>query len=136
MTQKQFFMKLDQLSSKPMTIERVTDFANTIILAYREDLYMYCLVKQNGFNDETCNQMYLGPFDKRYLCCYSSQRKAKLPKPEDVAVTGLIIVQELSVREVVDNMLNKDVITGLVFNHTSDCPYIVDKEVLEPFVRM
>ena len=39
MTQKQFFMKLDQLSSKPMTIERMTDFANTIILAYREDLY-------------------------------------------------------------------------------------------------
>lgn len=43
MTRKQFFMKLDQLSSKPMTIERMTDFANTIILAYREDLYMYCL---------------------------------------------------------------------------------------------
>lgn len=70
------------------------------------------------------------------MCRYSSLRKAKLPKPDDVAVTGLIIVQELSVREVVDNMLNKDVITGLVFNHTSDCPYIVDKEVLEPFVRM
>ncbi len=65
MTQKQFFMKLDQLSSKPMAIERMTDFANTIILAYREDLYMYCLVKQNCFNDETCNQMYLGPYDKR-----------------------------------------------------------------------
>lgn len=65
MTQKQFFMKLDQLSSKPMAIERVTDFANTIILAYREDLYMYCLVKQNGFNDETCNQMYVGSYDKR-----------------------------------------------------------------------
>lgn len=42
----------------------------------------------------------------------------------------------LLARYFVDNMLNKDVITGLVFNHTSDCPYIVDKEVLEPFVRM
>ena len=40
-------MKLDQLSSKPMTIERMTDFANTIILAYREDLYMYCLLTRD-----------------------------------------------------------------------------------------
>lgn len=136
MTQKQFLMKLDQISSKDMTIERLTDFANTIILAYREDLSLYGLVVQDSLDSDICKQMYAGPSDRRLLVCFSSMKKAKLPPKKTLTVTGYVCVQQLSVREVVDNALSKDVISGLVFNKDSAHPYIVDKEILEPFVKM
>ena len=136
MTQKQFWMKLDQISSKEMTIERLTDFVNTIILAYRENLSLYCLVLQDSLDADECKQMYAGPFDRRYLICFSSMRKAKLPPKETLAVTGYVCIQQILVREIVDNALSKDVSSGLVFNKDSAYPYIVEKEMLEPFVRM
>lgn len=89
MTQKQFWMKLDQISSKEMTIERLTDFVNTIILAYRENLSLYCLVLQDSLDADECKQMYAGPFDRRYLICFSSMRKAKLPPKETLKLWRL-----------------------------------------------
>lgn len=125
-----------QISSKEMTIERLTDFVNTIILAYRENLSLYCLVLQDSLDADECKQMYAGPFDRRYLICFSSMRKAKLLPKETLAVTGYVCIQQILVREIVDNALSKDVISGLVFNKDSVHPYIVEKEMLEPFVKI
>lgn len=138
MTTKQFWMKMDQVSntkklSLPQKEERIAELLKT---AYEEDLEILTIcalmdsdhVRQLYFSKDELHPSAEG---NRYMLCYTGKNRAiydtDVPLyPEDARI------YHISVRDMLNNLFNKRVIGGLVFNrYLDDQSIIVRKSVLE-----
>lgn len=125
MTEKQFWTKLERLSGRK---ESMLEAVRLIRQAYDENLNVICGVKRKG--KDTYNQLYVNIIEEqpnsennRYMLCYTSWNMASsdplLSEP----------CETLPIRFVVDNMINKPVIGGIVFNrHSQNKNIIVPKQ--------
>ena len=128
MTEKQFWTKLERLSGRK---ESMLEAVRLIRQAYDENLNVICGVKHKG--KDTYNQLYVNIIEEqpnsennRYMLCYTSWNMASsdplLSEP----------CETLPIRFVVDNMINKPVIGGIVFNrHSQNKNIIVPKQLLD-----
>lgn len=118
MTDKQFWMKLDQLSMKKDKAHVVFEAARIIQQAYDEDLGIIIGCVRDKDDPSEVRQLYsafhaANVDDKgvRHLLCYTSRKMAEsdksLPEPWE----------KVKLRDIIDNMLNKPSIGGLLFNH-------------------
>ena len=133
MTEKQFWMKLDQLSGKRNQEGLYIEARNILKQAYADDLRVIGGVVRNREDPSICRQLYFGmteekpePDGNRYMLCYTSRHMAErdpaLPEPCEL----------LPVRFVIDNMRLKPAIGGLVFNRSDpDRALFVPKVFLE-----
>ncbi len=127
MTEKQFWMKLDQCAGKK---NNLMDAAKLVRQAYEDDLGIICGVRRAGI--DIYNQLYINLNEKepdrennRYMLCYSNREMGKadhlLQEP----------CEKLPVRFVIDNALNKPVIGGLIINrHSKDKSIVIPKQFL------
>ena len=127
MTEKQFWMRLDQLSSR----KEGWMLKLTMLLrqAYEEDLDI--LIGCHHDTAEDIRQLYITMGDDterkgaRYLLCYTSKDAAR----SDPALTEPF--EKIALRRVVDNALGKASIGGLVFNHhLPEKMYAIPKQFL------
>ena len=127
MTDTQFWAKLEKYGKDG---EAFFDLIEAIRMAYDQNLGMICGCVHTG--PDLVNQLYLNINERepnrpgnRYMLCYTSWAMAKadtmLPEP----------CEKLPVRFVVDNMLNKPVIGGLIFNRgCKEKGFVVPKQFL------
>ena len=121
MTEKEFWMKMDQVASSKKyddPVERVKDMAILLAEAYFADFlfYMGCLKKEDG-DLKPAGVLYRFGEDEQgqvaVIACFSSSRTAKTA-PTDM------IVRKTRVREVINEILKKEHIPGLVVNPYTD----------------
>jgi len=133
MTEKQFWMKLDQIAQKRDKEDVFIEVRKILTQAYDENLCVIAGVVRNREDPTMCHQLYFGmteekpePDGNRYMLCYTSKKMAAqdhtLPEPY-----GL-----LTVRSVIDNMHLRPAIGGLVFNRPDkEHSFFVPKAVME-----
>ena len=131
MTEKQFWMKMEQLTQKRRKTGVMGEAAITLREAYQENLRVIAAVRHNPEDPSVCYQLYVGmkeekpePANNRFLICYSSWDRAK---KDPLLPEGCEL---LSVRDVIDNMNNKPVIGGLVFNRNDGDDSIIIPKAL------
>lgn len=121
MTEKQFWMKMDQLAGKS---DNVGPFIELLRQAYDDNLLLPCGVHHQSPNQ--LQQLYINIDEQtpnrdgsRYMLCYTNAQRASgnsaLPEHWE----------KLPVRFVINNALNKPVIGGLVFNHHDTRKFMV-----------
>ena len=127
MTEKQFWAKLERYGTDK---DSVFELIKTIHKAYEQDLGLICGCIHTG--PDIVNQLYVNINEKepyregnRYMLCYTSVAMGKadpmLPEP----------CEKLPVRFVIDNMMNKPVIGGLIFNRFSkEKGFVIPKQLL------
>ena len=134
MTEKEFLMKMDQAAESKKyndPVERVKDMAVLLAEAYFADFAFYLgfLKKQDGelkpagvlfrFGEKEQGQVSV-------ISCFSSQRAAKKAPPE-------MTVRKIAVREVLNDILKKEHIPGLVVNPYTDrviIPRIIFEKII------
>lgn len=121
MTEKEFWMKLDQVAeSKKYTdpVERVKDMAVLLTEAYFADfLFHLGYLKDTGGELKPASVLYRFGEEEQgqvsVIACFSSPRTAKTA-PEK------IIVRKTRIREVINEILKKKHIPGIVVNPYTD----------------
>lgn len=117
MTEKQFWMKLDQLAQRKEKTHILSDAGKLLREAYENDLRVIAGVMHDKQEPAHCFQLYVAatekkpePEDNRYLLCYTSRKQAEkdplLPEGYEL----------LPIRAVIDNAQKKKTIAGLLFN--------------------
>ena len=117
MTEKQFWMKLDQLAQRKEKTHILSEAGRLVQEAYENNFRVIAGVMHDKKKPTTCYQLYLAtterkpePEDNRYLICYTSREQAEkdplLPEGYEL----------LPIRSVIDNVWNKKTIAGLIFN--------------------
>ena len=108
MTEKQFWMKLDQLAQRKDKTHIFSDAGKLLRNAYEDDLGIIAGVMHKKREPARCYQLYVAvteqkpePKDNRYLLCYTSRKQAE---QDSLLPEGYEI---LSVRSVIDNVQNK-----------------------------
>ena len=84
MTEKQFWMKMEQLTQKRRKTGVMSEAAITLREAYQENLRVIAAVRHSPEDPSLCFQLYVGmkeekpePENNRFLICYSSWDRAK-----------------------------------------------------------
>ena len=117
MTNKQFWMKMDQLSdTKKLELsEKAILLTNLLVLAYNDDLDLY--ISATVMPDGQYHQRFQcaipgnpNATGSRFLICYTSPRTGK----EDPS--SYLGCYSTKLRAVLGNLVNKDSIGGLAFN--------------------
>ena len=133
MTERQFWMKLDQIAQKRDKEGVFIEARKVLKQAYEDDLRVVCAVVRNREDPTLCRQLYIGmteekpePNGNRYMLCDTNRRMAEqdyaLPEPYEL----------LPVCFVIDNMRLKPAIGGLVFNRSDEKrSFFVPKAIME-----
>ena len=134
MTDKQFWMKADQISESKKTIEEKAEaLASLLSIAYAEHLKMVVNYQEGdhlvylNLDDEHPNTI-----GNRSLLCYTSKRKAESDLHAKVygMKWGYLYTQD-----VLNNLFNKAVIGSLTFNcYSMDAVISVSKETLMKYI--
>ena len=134
MTEKQFWMKMDQISESKKMTSSDKSMAMMKLLADCYDKGLNIMIGCLEYQDGTVHQEYMNspdvlpPYkDKRMLICYTSPQYAKYD-PNGCASASLF--------DVMNNMFNKQSIGGLVFNRFCDNPDLKTVIVLKLGLEM
>lgn len=124
MTNKVFWKRLEAATKIEDQMKRMSEFMYWLAEAYDEDLEVLI----SCFYDERmpgyAKQGYMDVEGKRFLVCYTSKERARAGK-----FNGNWDIARL--RAVMNNMFNKDVIIGMVFNPGDEAMTLVFKEAME-----
>lgn len=109
MTSKELWNKMEVLANQSYSGEQQAEFMELLKTAYNEDLELIISCVYIRANSQMAQQGYLEADGNRFLICYTNKNHAKREKRGgtwDIA----------RARDILNNMFNKDAITGLVFN--------------------
>ena len=133
MTDKQFWMKSDQIADSKKTIEEKAEaMAGLLKTAYDDNLKMVILNQGDHHVYMNLDDDHPNTIGNRGLLCYTSKRKSQ----EDIysPVYGLDWGYA-SVRDILNNFFNKAAIGHLIFNcYSIDKTIAVSKETLEKYI--
>ena len=127
MTEKQFWMKLDQLAGQRM---KIPEFIQVLRQGYEEDLGIPIACHHEGLDRvsqmyQTVDKEHPNRDGNRYMICYTSR---ELADSDPMASEHW---EKVPVRAVIDNALAKPVIGGFVFNLQSDKKFtLIPKQFL------
>ena len=126
MTEKQFWMKLDQITHRKDADQAMKMAGEVILQAYDEGLDFLVACVRNAEDPGLVQQLCLlkdpdHPNRKggRFLICYTDKRALARARPSDW--------DKISVRGVVDNMLSNPAIGGLIFNPNDKTSFMCPK---------
>ena len=127
MTTKQFWEKIDKLASQPCSVARDMEFMVMLKQAYEENLGVIigCFSKP-GYPDMVF-QSYMEVDGMRFMMCYTSKMHANNEWRGGKW-------EQVQLRDIMNNMFNKSVIGGLVFNPENENMVIVPKELCQEFM--
>lgn len=137
MTNKQFWMKADQIAASRRTQEEKADeMAALLKTAYDEDLRMIILFIEK---DNRQHHAYLNLDEKhpntignRCLQCYTSRQR---PNEDFISKMRGWQWGYTSTRDVINNLFNKAIIGSLIFNgYSPEWIVALPKEVLEKHI--
>ena|GEM_PF-1138815 len=133
MTDKQFWMKADQISDSGKTIEeKGKAMAALLKIAYDENLHLVILTQGDHHVYMNLDDDHPNTIGNRSLLCYTSKRRSQ----EDAysSVYGFDWGYA-SARDVLNNFFNKAVIGSLIFNcYSFDKNITVTKDTLEKVI--
>ena len=115
-----------------MSPEIMAEFAALLIQGYEEDLELIISCIDDPIQDNTAYQSYIDTGYGRLMLCYTSKAHAAketrhLPDGDD----GNISTGIAKCRSILDNMFNKSVIIGLVFNSDCQDAFIIPKDIIQ-----
>lgn len=126
MSSKILWKKLNDLANSGED-NREEQACQLLAEAYKENDHMIVSCVFQRINGQLyANQTYLPLGPRRLLVCYTSEKKARNDHWQ--IKTGW---DEIPVRNVLNNMFNKDVIAGLIFNPHDDNPIMIFKTDME-----
>lgn len=142
MTKKQFWMKMDQIceTKRLSSSEKEERMAQVLKTAYDENLNILGVF--NEFEDGKAGQLYVNLDEEnpltvgnRFMLCYTCKNKA-IHDTHVQMYPDTAGIMEVSTRDMLNNVFNKRVIGGLLFNRYLDKQaVIVKKEVLEKYIQ-
>lgn len=122
MSSKILWKKLTDLANSGVD-NREEQVCQLLAEAYKENDNMIVSCVFQRINGQLyANQTYLPLGPKRFLVCYTSEKKGRNDHWQIKTVWD-----EIPVRNVLNNMFNKDVIAGLIFNPHDANPIIIFK---------
>lgn len=132
MTNEQFWKKLDNITNKKQTFSTTQAFVQVLAEGYSQDLDILIFGVENPKNKDIFNQnciMHDGEKGMLYLTDRRHAKNSKLITP--VGSTYQPKCMAVYSCAVIDNALEKDEVTSLIFNHGTENMYIIPKILLE-----
>lgn len=128
MNKKELWRKLDAAIDNPNKMMAAMEMTALLKQAYVDNISILAQVYYSADMPGMGFQAYLGSQTERFMICYSSKEQAKKEnRGGDWA--------ELSAKDILNNLLNKPVIAGLVFNSADENRMlIVPKELLQEMI--
>ena len=128
MTDLEFWKKLDEVSRQEMSMMREFSFHSLLKQGYEENRGILIACFYDRKHPGMAKQAYIDLDNGRYMLCYTSKKAAKsVREGDDWAV--------VSIRDILNNFFNKDVVAGLLFNPYCDNMMIVPKPLLESLMH-
>ena len=132
MNNSQFWNSLDSIARKEITPETITDFALTLKKGYEQDLELIISCIDNPLQPGIGYQSYIDTEFGRLMLCYTTMAHANKEKRQlPAGDMRNVSTATAKCRSIIDNMLTKPVIAGLVFNSDTQKPMIVMKDILQ-----
>lgn len=133
MTNRQFWDKLERLSSQESTVETVAEFIRILRAGYQQDLQILVggVIR---FDDPNCfNQCCFLTEKGEKSMIYYTNRKHFRKKFMNLPVLSTTQAEciEANVKEMIDNALNKKEVTALYFNPKTKNELIIPKKLLQ-----
>ena len=124
MNNKQFWKELDTISKQEMSAMRELEFQCLLKKGYDENLGILIAYFYDDAFPGMAKQAFIEFDDGRYMICYTSKKIAK-------AARHGVSWDVVSIRDILNNLFNKDAIAGLLFNPYCENMMIVPKTLLE-----
>lgn len=132
MNNSQFWNSLDSITRKKTTPETITDFAIMLKKGYEQDLELIISCIDDPLHPGIGYQSYIDTEFGRLMLCYTTMAHAnKENRQLPAGDMRNISTATAKCRSIIDNMLTKSVIAGLVFNSDTQKPMIVMKDILQ-----
>ena len=141
MTAKQYWAKMDQIfDSKSLSpVQKIDEFAKVLKTGYDENLDILCVC--NETKEGQAHQMYVNldedkplSVGNRYMLCYTGHSRA-IHDTHAPLYPRTALILELPTRDMLNNVFNKRVIGGLIFNRYLSNAIILHKAVLEGYIK-
>ena len=128
MNKREFWKKMDAAIDNPNLMMATMEMAVLLKQAYLENLSILAQVFYSAERPGIGFQAYIGRQTERFLICYTSEEQAK----KEMRGGDW---NELNVKDVINNLFQKAVIVGLVFNCADeDRMFIVPKKLLREMI--
>jgi len=141
MTTKQYWAKMDQIfDSKSLSpVQKIDEFAKVLKTGYDENLDILCVC--NETKEGQAHQMYVNldgdkplSVGNRYMLCYTGHSRA-IHDTHAPLYPKTALILEVPTRDMLNNVFNKRVIGGLIFNRYLSNAIILHKTVLEGCIK-
>lgn len=128
MNKKELWRKLDAAIDNPNVMMAAMEMTALLKQAYVENISILAQVYYSTDMPGMGFQAYIGSQTERFMICYSSKEQAKKEsRGGDWA--------ELNAKDILNNLFQKSVIAGLVFNSADENRMlIVPKELLQEMI--
>lgn len=141
MTTKQYWAKMDQIfDSKSLSaVQKKDELAKVLKTGYDESLDILCVC--NETEEGQAHQIYVNldednplSVGNRYMLCYTGHNRA-IHDTHAPLYPKTALILELPTRDMLNNIFNKRVIGGLIFNRYLSNAIILHKTVLERYIK-
>lgn len=128
MTDKELWRRMEQESENPDLLEKSMKFMLLLKTAYEKDMKLVIACTNTPGMPGMAQQGYIDVDGKRMLACYTSKSLAQHQ-------SNHMQWNIAKARDVMNNMFNKPVIAGMVFNPGEEEKMVVIfKNLLEPLI--
>lgn len=127
MTDKQLWREMENLANEEQSLARDLQFMLLLKKAYDDDMRLIMACEYDPAMPGMARQAYMDVAGKRMLVCFTCKQRARSAAYKttwDVA----------RVRDLMNNMFNKDAVAGMVFNPNDEKMIIVLKDLLLPIM--
>ena len=141
MTTEQYWAKMDQIfdSKSLSSVQKKDELAKVLKTGYDENLDILCVC--NETEEGQAHQIYVNldednplSVGNRYMLCYTGHNRA-IHDTHAPLYPKTALILELPTRDMLNNIFNKRVIGGLIFNRYLSNAIILHKTVLEGYIK-
>lgn len=131
MTNQQFWKKLDQITNKKQTFKTTQEFLQVLVKGYEQELNILIYGVGKTDDAESVNQACIITDGEKAMLYFTDKRHEKNCK--SVAPVGSMYQPkcwEVNICDVINNAIEKEEITSLVFNQGTNNMYVIPKFLL------
>ena len=141
MNTNQYWAKMDRVfdSKSLSSVQKSEELAKVLKTGYEQNLDILCVC--NETEEGQAHQMYVNldegnplSVGNRYMLCYTGHSRAIHDTHAPMYPKAALIL-EISTRDMLNNLFNKRVIGGLIFNRYLSNAIIIHKPVLERYIK-
>lgn len=137
MDNKEFWKRLEDLSRSEDAVEQLLGLLDLLKEAYSENLDIICFCVFEKDNPCMARQGFIDAEEGRLLMCYSSMEHAgREPRGLGSCENLLWGSGQMPVRHVIDSMLSRPSVSGIIFNSDDACEtMIAPKAMIESLLQ-